>query len=161
MKEVGGFGFLVMKDFTSILSMHRERQATVLAALREIYDGKWTRPLGTDGGRTLKWSGKLAVLAAVTQAIESHHGVTATMGERFVFCRLPAADGEAQAHMALAHASQSVEMRDELSGVVANLFRLVRLPDPLPSLSDARLGEANRASIASCAPAVGCGARRP
>jgi hypothetical protein len=140
LKQIGKFGFLVMKDFTSILSMHRERQAAVLAAFREIYDGKWTRPLGTDGGRSLKWSGKLAVLAGVTQAIDSHHAVMATMGERFVFCRLPVTNGEAQAEMALAHASQSVEMRDELSGAVANLFQHLRIADPLPSLSDTRRG---------------------
>ena len=140
LKEVGAFGFLVMKDFTSVLSMHREKRATVLAALREICDGKWTRLLGTDGGRTLTWEGKLAVLAAVTQTIDSHHGVMATMGERFVFCRLPETDGETQAHMALTHAGREDEMRQELSRVMAELFRCVSVPGQLPSLDAAETG---------------------
>ena len=30
------------QDFGSVLSMHREARAAVLAALREVYDGSWT-----------------------------------------------------------------------------------------------------------------------
>jgi hypothetical protein len=45
--------------------MSRELRASLLAALREIYDGAWTRHLGTDGGRKISWSGKLAFLGGV------------------------------------------------------------------------------------------------
>jgi hypothetical protein len=47
--ETGKFGVLHLKDFTSVLSMPRDARASVLAALREIYDGAWTRRLGVDG----------------------------------------------------------------------------------------------------------------
>jgi hypothetical protein len=63
LRKIGEFGILICKDFGSILSMHRESRAAVLAALREIYDGSWTRHLGTDGGRTLAWAGKIGMLA--------------------------------------------------------------------------------------------------
>jgi hypothetical protein len=53
LRKVGPSGLLVVKDFTSILSMNRDTRALVLAALREIYDGHWTRNVGTDGGFTL------------------------------------------------------------------------------------------------------------
>ena len=33
--------------------MNRDTRAKVLAALREVYDGRWDRNVGTDGGRTL------------------------------------------------------------------------------------------------------------
>ena len=36
-----GGGVLLLKDFTSIIDMHRDARAEVLAALREIYDGRW------------------------------------------------------------------------------------------------------------------------
>mgnify|MGYP003466777145 CR=1 FL=1 len=42
---------LGLKDFGSILSMHRDARGAVLAALREIYDGSWSRSIGVDGGR--------------------------------------------------------------------------------------------------------------
>ena len=46
LREIGSSGILVLKDFGSILSMHREQRANVLAALREIYDGSWHRDVG-------------------------------------------------------------------------------------------------------------------
>jgi hypothetical protein len=140
LKIVGDFGFLVMKDFTSVLSMHREKQAAVVAALREIYDGRWTRLLGSDGGRSLSWEGKLGVLAGVTQTIDSHHVVMAAMGERFIFCRLRETHGETQARMALAHAGREGGMRKELSRVVAELFQHVHVPADPPALSAAEEG---------------------
>src|ERR1039458_7794885 len=85
LREMGGFGILVAKDFTSILSMSRDTRTAMLAALREIYDGAWTRRLGVDGGKCLSWSGKVGLIAGVTQAIDSHHAVMAEMGPRFMF----------------------------------------------------------------------------
>jgi hypothetical protein len=54
----GGFGIICLKDFGSVLSMHAETRAETLAALREVYDGSWTRHLGSAGGKTLSWKGK-------------------------------------------------------------------------------------------------------
>ena len=56
-------GLLVLKDFTSILDMHRESRAEVLAAFREIHDGRWDRSVGAEGGRTLTWIGHLGLVA--------------------------------------------------------------------------------------------------
>lgn len=53
LRKIGPRGLLVIKDVTSILSMNRDTRALVLAALREIYDGHWSRDVGTDGGQTL------------------------------------------------------------------------------------------------------------
>ena len=57
--------------------MHTETRAEVLAALREIYDGAWTRHVGTDGGRTLAWKGKVGLLFAATGVIDSHYASSA------------------------------------------------------------------------------------
>ena len=53
LRQIGAFGILALKDFTSILSMHRDARGQVLAAFREVYDGHWTRHVGADGGREL------------------------------------------------------------------------------------------------------------
>ena len=50
LRQVGPFGLLLVKDFTSVLSMARDSRTSVLAALREVYDGSWTRHVGTGGG---------------------------------------------------------------------------------------------------------------
>jgi hypothetical protein len=112
LREIGDFGILALKDFTSILAMHRDKRAEVLAAMREIFDGSWTRNVGTDGGRTLTWSGKLGLVAGCTAAIDSYHGVMAVMGERFLLYRLPTTDPIQQAKQALANTGRVRAMRE-------------------------------------------------
>lgn len=135
--QIGEFGFLVLKDFTSILSMHRDARSAVLAALREIYDGSWTRRIGAEGGRELSWAGKLAVLAGCTTTIDAHHAVIGTMGERFFNYRIPAAGDQALARQALRHQGQEKRMRAELADVVAGLFTTLDFTGAVPELSEA------------------------
>lgn len=136
LRQVGDFGILVCKDFTSVLSMNRERRAELLAALREIYDGAWTRHFGVDGGRSLSWSGKLGLLAGCTAAIDSYHQVVATMGERFLLYRLEAIDPQRQARQALKNTGKERQLRRELADAVQGLFRGLPLPDEPPPLND-------------------------
>jgi hypothetical protein len=92
LRALGDFGIVICKDFTSILSMNRDARGLVLGALREVYDGSWTRRVGTDGGKELAWRGKVGLLAGVTPTIDRHHAVMGAMGERFVLLRLPTVD---------------------------------------------------------------------
>jgi hypothetical protein len=138
LREMGGFGILHMKDFTSVLSMNRDTRASLLAALREIYDGSWTRWLGVDGGRSLHWEGKMGLLGGVTQALDSHHGVMAEMGPRFVLYRLPPVDGQEQARRALSRTGKEAEMRDELRQEVRRFVEAL----PLKAATDQALTHA-------------------
>lgn len=134
LRQIGDFGILTLKDFTSVLSMARDARAMLLAALREVYDGAWTRHVGADGGRELAWRGKLGLIAGVTPTIATHHAVMSTMGERFVLIRMDGGDGETQAKRALQQAGSEAEMRRELSAAVAGLFAHLDLsvaPTPL------------------------------
>jgi hypothetical protein len=122
LRQLGDFGIIALKDFGSILSMHTETRAEVLAALREIFDGAWTRHLGTDGGKTLAWQGKVGLVFGATGVIDGHYGVIGAMGDRFLFSRLEPA-GKGQFKRALAHVGpQSKQMRKELAEAVAGLF---------------------------------------
>lgn len=122
LRVIGNHGLIVCKDFGSVLSMNRDARAALLAALREIYDGSWTRHVGTDGGRTLAWQGKVGLIGGCTPSIDRHHTVMGAMGERFVLYRLPPVDGTELSHRALAHAGHEREMRRALSTAVNNLF---------------------------------------
>ena len=139
LRQIGAYGILICKDFTSILSMHRDPRGQLLAALREIYDGEWTRHVGVDGGRTLSWSGKLGLIAACTTAIDTHHAVMAVMGERFVLYRLGEVDAAAQGRQALANTGHERELRDELAEAVQDLFATldIQADRPLPALEPA------------------------
>ena len=118
LREIGDYGIVVAKDFGSVLSMHRDARSALLAALRELYDGSWTRHVGTDGGRTLSWTGKVGFIGGVTPAIDSHHAVMGSLGERFVLFRLPDFDQDAQARRALQHLGSERRMRVELARAV-------------------------------------------
>jgi hypothetical protein len=122
LRSIGDFGIILCKDFGSVLNMNRDARASVLAALREIFDGSWTRIVGVDGGRTLSWSGKVGLIAGCTPTIDMHHAVISAMGERFLLCRLPVGDDDAQAHRALAHVGREAEMRADLAHNVSGLF---------------------------------------
>jgi hypothetical protein len=122
LRVMGEFGIILCKDFGSVLSMHRDARAQVLAALREVYDGHWTRHLGVDGGRTLDWSGKVGLVGGCTPTIDRHHAVMGAMGERFLLFRLPEADSAEQARRALEHAGREKAMRAELAEAVQRLL---------------------------------------
>jgi hypothetical protein len=132
LREIGSSGILVLKDFGSILSMHREQRANVLAALREIYDGAWHRDVGVDGGRRLHWKGRLGLLAGATTVLDSHHGVMAQLGERFLMHRLAVSNPAGQGRASLAHHGREGTMRGELAEAVAGLFAGLDLSSPPP-----------------------------
>ena len=69
----------------------------VLAAIREVYDGRWERNVGTDGGQTLTWTGRIVIVAAVTTAWDAAHAVVASMGDRFALLRLRTSAGRLEA----------------------------------------------------------------
>lgn len=88
LKKLGKIGFLVIKDFTSVLSMNPDARAELLAALREIYDGDYSRFFGSDGGTHSEWHGRIGLIAAVTPEIERHRRVITSMGDRFLLLRV-------------------------------------------------------------------------
>jgi hypothetical protein len=119
LRKIGSRGVLVIKDVTSILTNSGDQRGKVLSALREIYDGRWDRPVGVDGGRTLAWAGRIAVVGAVTTAWDRAHDVVAAMGDRFVLIRT---DSGAKAtrikagRKAIGNTGSEIEMRARPSG---------------------------------------------
>src|SRR5215470_497403 len=122
LRRVADKGILVLKDFTTVLEMDRTARGQVLAALREIYDGRWDREVGADGGQTLTWTGKCGFLAGCTGAIDRANGVTVEMGPRSLFVRLPASDLDKIGRSALDHMGREEQMRRELADATAGLL---------------------------------------
>src|SRR6516225_2240299 len=93
LRRLGDQGVLVIKDFTSIISGDRKARTQILAALREIHDGKWNRNVGADGGQTILWEGRIIVVCACTTAWDTAYSVVAQMGPRFITIRSSARVG--------------------------------------------------------------------
>ena len=150
LRLIGDFGILVLKDFTSVLSMNRDTRTVVLAALREVYDGSWTRHLGTDGGKTFHWEGKVGVIAGVTPAIDQHHAVTAAMGERFLMVRLHSENPIEQAARALRHSGHEPVMRAALTDAVEQVLA-GRKAQAAPVTDDEKVRLGQLAAVAASA----------
>lgn len=121
MRRIGEHGTLVMKEFGSMLSIRRDTLREILGAFREIHDGRWTRLIGTDGGRTETWSGRMGFIAAATDAVWLHHEELAELGERFMYWSIdsPDDDGRAECEYALSQPPMSGrEMTEKLQNLV-------------------------------------------
>lgn len=123
LNQIGANGVLILKDFTSILSMGSDGRSAVLAALREVYDGSWNRLVGTDGGKTLSWTGRISLIGATTTTYDRHHSVIAAMGDRFALIRMNSrTDRRLKGRQALMNTGHEKQMRDELSKAAAGVI---------------------------------------
>jgi hypothetical protein len=121
LRQVGDFGVLLCKDFTSVLAQNKDARAEAMAGLREVYDGEWHRPVGTDGGRVLTWRGKCGLIGGVTPALDQYGQVLSSLGDRFLLLRLPDANVDDFGAAALRHGEQEHQMRHELREALAGL----------------------------------------
>ena len=126
LRKIGDRGILVIKDVTSILSADRNTRAGVLAALREVYDGRWERNVGTDGGQSLLWTGRITIVGAVTTAWDVAHAVVSVMGDRFVSIRSDSTTGRSKAGIrAIRNTGGETTMRAEIATAVGGLIGLI------------------------------------
>jgi hypothetical protein len=123
LRKIGDRGVLVIKDVTSLLSADRNVRGGVLAALRETFDGFWERNVGSDGGQTLTWKGRIVVVGAVTTAWDVAHTVMAVMGDRFVLIRSDSSTGRVAAgDRAIRNTGAEKAMRAELAAAVGGII---------------------------------------
>jgi hypothetical protein len=121
---------LTLKDFTTVLTMHRDKRAEILAQLREIYDGHYRKEFGN--GKVVDWTGKMGLLAGVTPIVDTHYSVNQVLGERFLLYRFAPADEIRVAKRAMSQQGLESVMRQELRDVVAAFFcELVPLRVPI------------------------------
>lgn len=112
---------LLIKDFTSILSMQRESREQVFSDLREAYDGYLDRDLGNLGHKG--FFAHFSVIAGVTPIIDRYSSFQQHLGERFLKIRLKELDINPKIQKAIENEMKQKEMREELTNAVKQLFR--------------------------------------
>lgn len=100
LKSIGDYGILLISDMSPTLSMGPEQLGKFLSIMREVYDGKVVRGGGQDGGMTVRWKGKLGLIAAATGAIDRHHSIINELGDRYLYFRMPKTDVDTKLDMA-------------------------------------------------------------
>lgn len=131
-----GDAVLVAKDFTTVLSMRREKRAAILGQLREIHDGQFRRDFGT--GVTKIWKGRVTIVAAVTPALDRHYSVFSVLGERFMQIRWHRPSSEEAGEWAIRQQGKEQAIQSKLRQAVLEVLTSAApavplLPDPMKS----------------------------
>lgn len=144
---------MLMKDWTSMMSMQREAQGEVMGQFREIWDGSMTKNFGN--GKTRVWNGKVSILAASTQAVDLSQQQYAFLGERFVNYRIIMPDRKIVAHRSLKNSHLQEQMENEMQNVIYSFFKdidydeeLKNLPEITESLQNELVNLANFSTMA-------------
>jgi len=111
---------MVIKDFTSILSMRDNEKDEIFGILRDAYDGKCGKEFGN--GVVRRYESRFTILAAVTPSIYAMSSSHAALGERFlkfgIGDNLVHRDEDAIIDRAITNINQETTMRDDLADVV-------------------------------------------
>ena len=122
------------KDFTTVLTMHRDKQQAIISQLREIFDGSYRKEFGT--GESKEWEGKVGFIAGVTPVFDRHHEIYAVLGERFVQYRPVQPDYIAVAKKAIANSGGEDQMREEIQNAFADFVEGIEATIGQVSLPD-------------------------
>lgn len=128
---------LVIKDFTSILSMRDAEKDEIFGILRDAYDGRCGKVFGTGVERS--YESRFTILAAVTPRIydlsQQHH----SLGERFLKCavgnNLQHTSERDIIRRAIDNINSDTTMKWELQDVVHAFMRRTKAKK-LPTLSE-------------------------
>jgi len=131
---------LVIKDFTTILTMNTGARDEVFGVLRDVYDGYVEKFFGT--GIKKSYKSKFGILAGVTPAIDAVSAQHSALGERFLKFRLDRyetdAGEKAKIKRALGNVGQETKMRAELQALAKRMLKK-QLPKELPALPEEML----------------------
>lgn len=109
---------LVIKDFTTILSMRQTDLQEIFGILRDAYDGRIKKTFGT--GVVRDYESKFGILAGVTHHINAFHANT-TVGERFLRYNVrhfaQSAGSKALIEAAIGNINREGRMREELQEI--------------------------------------------
>jgi len=118
--ETEGSAIFLAKDFTTVLSMRREKRAVILGQLREIHDGSFKRAFGT--GVTKAWRGRITIIAAVTPILDTHYSIFSVLGERFLQVRWHRPTSEEAGEWAIRQQGQEAEIQRQCREAITRIF---------------------------------------
>lgn len=123
LKQVEPTGILLMTDMAGLLQLPKETCGEIMGAFRDIYDGHYERPIGTDGGRILNWGpgNRIGFMAASTSLIDRHAILNSQLGERWVYYRMPHTDGLGETQAALRNRDPQ-ESQEAIRAYTTSLF---------------------------------------
>jgi len=85
-ESLGGKAVILGSDLTEYLNEKTDKRST-MGALRLVYDGRWNRAKGSDGGGRNVWDGRVGFIGGITGLVDRSFAIRSSMGERFLYLR--------------------------------------------------------------------------
>lgn len=85
-ESLGGKAVILGSDLTEYLNEKTDKRST-MGALRLVYDGRWNRAKGSDGGGRNVWDGRVGFIGGITGLVDRSIAIRSSMGERFLYLR--------------------------------------------------------------------------
>jgi len=130
---------LVVKDFTSIMSLPDREQKEIFGILRDAYDGRCGKSFGN--GVERNYTSRFGILGAVTPRIYDLSDQHAALGERFLkFLVGDNLHHESESQVitrAIENSDRETVMRDEMCDVVTAFCERTMARVPIPTLPTA------------------------
>jgi len=127
---------LVVKDFTSIMSLPDREQKEIFGILRDAYDGRCGKSFGN--GVERNYTSRFGILGAVTPRIYDLSDQHAALGERFLkFLVGDNLHHESESEVitrAIENSDRETVMRDEMCDVVTAFCERTMARAPIPTL---------------------------
>lgn len=141
---------LIFKDFTTVLSKSEETQQTIMAQLREVYDGRMDKKTGN--GVSIEWKGKATCLFASTEAIYAMTDKFNDLGARTLNYVLLEQDRVLTTKMALRNTNKLEKARKEIQESFKEFIaeKLKTMPRELPDISEEDIDEIINIANFSC-----------
>lgn len=129
LRALGKRGMLVWPEFTGQIQLPPDALKAVFTAFREMFDGQYRRPIGTDGGSVMWWPGpgvesrgRIGVIGGVTPHIDQAiHAINSTMGDRLLYFRTDIGGGVTEAISALRD-SDDEDALEARQAMIENFF---------------------------------------
>ena len=121
---------LVIKDFTTILSMKEETRQQILGDLRAAHDGYLEKAYGTLA-EPIRVKASFGLLAAVTPAIDKYVKTAVTLGERFLKIRVHGDTRLKTAKKALSNLGNEDTMRTAIQNATKNYVDKLNFTAPV------------------------------
>lgn len=112
---------LVLKDFTSILSLPKDEKRKVFAQFRESHDGFFDASFGSEAG-SVSYQSRFGLLGAVTPEIDRHQNAIQVLGERFLYYRPVMVNRKNAVEKARSNKGKEDTIRQEMSDAVCGFL---------------------------------------
>ncbi|MBW7990004.1 MAG: hypothetical protein FVQ84_08325 [Planctomycetes bacterium] len=132
---------LVIKDFTTILSMNIIQREEIFGVLRDAYDGEFSKDFGN--GIRREYKSKFGIIAGVTPIIEGFSNSNTILGERFIKYKIKYRGridvGRDVIRRALNNIKKVTPMRDELKIIASKVLDRPISTEDSPTINESRL----------------------